>query len=312
MPHVQAIVPGGASEVPDTQKIYEFKNRLAELINFIDNVYIPTVKAVAGAYADWFDIGRGCMNMVAYGGFPLEQGKDHVKKKKFFPSQVYIRGQFLDFDPSLITEEVKYSWYKDEIEPTPDRAIVAPDPRKKQGYSWLKAPRYNGEAAEVGPLARLWTMKQKDVAGLGEKAFSVMGRHFARAVETSMVAHALDEWVMKLEAGQPVCVPHKIPANAEGMGLTEAPRGALGHWQKIEKQRTAVYNAVVPTTWNAGPRDGKNVPGPMEQALIGTPVADPANPVELVRIVRAFDPCFGCAIHVMTPDKKTINEFTVY
>lgn len=312
MPHVQAIVPGGVSEVPDTQKIYEFKNRLAELINFIDNVYIPTVKAVAGAYADWFDIGRGCMNMVAYGGLPLEQGQDHVKKKKFFPSQVYIRGQFLDFDPSLITEEVKYSWYKDEIELTPDKAVVAPDPRKEAGYSWLKAPRYNGEAAEVGPLARLWTMKQKDVAGLGQKAFSVMGRHFARAVETSMVAHAMDEWVMELEAGQPVCVPHKIPADAEGMGLTEAPRGALGHWQKIRNQRTDVYNAVVPTTWNAGPRDGKNVPGPMEQALINTPVADPANPVELVRIVRAFDPCFGCAIHVMTPDKKTINEFTVY
>ena len=97
-----------------------------------------------------------------------------------------------------------------------------------------------------------------------------MGRHFARAVECSAVAHAMDEWVMELEIGQPVSTPHKIPKEAQGMGLTEAPRGALGHWQKISHQRTDIYNAVVPTTWNASPRDGKGQMGPMEQALVGT------------------------------------------
>ena len=114
MPHVQAIVPGGVTELPDTQKIYEFLVRLEELTDFINNVYVPTVKAVAEAYPDWFDIGRGCMNMLAYGGFPLEEGRDHVSKQKFFPSGVYVRGQFKELDPALITEEVKYSWYKDD------------------------------------------------------------------------------------------------------------------------------------------------------------------------------------------------------
>ncbi len=312
MPHVQGIVPGGASEVPDTQKIYEFVKRCEELIAWIDSVYVPTVKAVAGVYSDWLDIGRGCMNMMAYGGFPLEEGMDHVKKKKFFPAGVYVRGQYKDFNPEYIAEEVKYSWFKDDTGgQKPYEAVVVADAHKKGAYSWMKSPRYNGEAMEVGPLARLWVMKQKDVVGLGEKAFSVMGRHFARAVECSMVAHEMLKWAVELKAGEPVCTPHKVPSQAQGMGLTEAPRGALGHWHKIEHSRTAVLNAVVPTTFNASPRDVKNVPGPMEQAIIGAPVKDPANPVELVRIVRAFDPCFGCAIHLMTPDKKTISQFAI-
>ncbi|MGE5391176.1 MAG: nickel-dependent hydrogenase large subunit [Deltaproteobacteria bacterium] len=311
MPHVQAIVPGGVSEVPDTSKIYRFLTSLEEMIDFVDNVYVPTVKAVAGVYSDWFDVGRGCQNMLAYGGFPLEEGKDHVKKNKLYKSGVYIRGQYADLDPSLIEEQVVSSWYEDGIDPKPSDAVVKPNLEKEGAYSWLKSPRYNGEVLEVGPLARQWINKQKDVVGLGDKAFSVMGRHFARAVECSEIAHALKDWVLKLEVGQDVCVPHKIPDAAVGMGLCEASRGALGHWHRIENQRTKVYNAVVPTTWNASPKDVRGQNGPMEQAIIGTKVADPANPVELVRIIRAFDPCFGCAIHVMTPDKKTISQFAI-
>ena len=250
--------------------------------------------------------------MMAYGAFPQEEGKDHIKKAKFFPAGVYVRGQYKELNPDYIAEEVKYSWYKDDTGGNkPTEAVVVPEPNKKDAYSWMKSPRYNGEAMEVGPLARMWIMKQKDVVALGDKAFSVMGRHFARAVECSMIAHALDEWVMKLEAGQPVCTPHKIPSSAQGMGLTEAARGALGHWHKIEHGRTSVYNAVVPTTWNASPKDIRNVPGPMEQAIIGTAVKDAKNPVELVRIVRSMDPCFGCAIHLMTPDKKVLSQFTI-
>lgn len=311
MPHQQAIVPGGAAETPDTQKIADFLYRLKELQGFIDNEYIPTVKAVAGAYPEWWDIGRGCMNMLAYGAFPLEEGMDHVKKDKFIPSRIYVRGQFKELDPQYITEEVKYSWYEDGIETVPTAAVVKPDSKKKDAYSWIKAPRYNGEAMEVGPLARLWVMEQQDVKALGEKAFSVLGRHFARAVETSMIAHELEKWVLQLKAGEPVCTPHKIPDTAQGMGLTEAPRGALGHWNNIDHQRTQVYNAIVPSTWNLSPRDDKNQMGPVEQALIGTPVKDPNNPIEVVRVIRAFDPCLACAIHVMTPDKKTISQFAI-
>lgn len=313
MPHVQAIVPGGATELPDTQKIYEFLDRLEELEAWINKVYVPTVKAVATVYSDWLDIGRGCENMLSYGGFPQEEGKDYLKKKKFWQQGVFLRGQYAELDPTVIAEETRYSWYKNDTGgDTPDKAVVVPDAHKKDGYSWLKAPRYNGEAMEVGPLARQWVNKQKDLVEMGQqKAFSVMGRHFARAVETAEIASAMKEWVMQLKQGEPVCTPHKVPNEAQGMGLCEAARGALGHWHKIEKGRTKVLNAVVPTTWNAGPRDVKNVPGPMEQAIIGAPLADPANPVEVVRIIRAFDPCFGCAIHIMTPDKKQISQFVV-
>ncbi|HNX92828.1 MAG TPA: nickel-dependent hydrogenase large subunit [Syntrophomonas sp.] len=317
MPHVQAIVPGGVSEVPDTSKIYRFLSLLEEIQTFIDSKYVPTVKAVAGVYSDWFSIGTGCMNMLAYGGFPLEEGIDHIKKKKFYPSGTYIRGQFAELDTKKITEEVAYSWYKDDTHGnTPDVAVVTPDAEKKGAYSWMKSPRYNGEAMEVGPLARQWVAKNPDVAALGKQAFSVMGRHFARAVETAQIAKALKEWALKLEPGQPVCTPHKLPTKeVVGMGLCEASRGALGHWHRISSDgRTMVYNAVVPTTWNSSPRTGEGasaVRGPMEQAIIGTAVADPSNPVELVRIIRSMDPCYGCAIHVMTPDKKTISQFAI-
>ncbi len=312
MPHQQAIVPGGTTEVPDAQKIIDFKYRLKECIDFIDNVYIPIVYAVADAYPDYWEIGAGCMNMLSYGALPLEEGMDHVKKEKFFPSGIYLQGQYKDFDPAMIAEEVKYSWYADDTGGNkPTEAVVTPDVEKKEAYSFVKAPRYNGQPMEVGPLARLWVMKQKDVVGLGNKAFSTLGRHFARAVECSMVAHAMDEWVGQLVPGQPVTTPHEIPASAQGMGLTEAPRGALGHWNKIEHQRTAVYNAIVPTTWNASPRDGKGTPGPFEQSLIGTSIKDPANPYEIVRIIRAYDPCLACAIHLMTPDKKLISKYAV-
>jgi len=311
MPHQQAIVPGGVTEVPDSQKIFEFKVRLKELTAFVNNVYIPTVEAVAEIYSDWFSYGKGCMNMLSYGGFPLEEGSDHVKKNKFFKSGVYVRGQHAEFDPGVIEEEVKYSWFENDTPLNPQDSTITPAPFKKDAYTWLKAPRYNGEVMEVGPLARLWVMEEPSVKALGTNAFSVLGRHYARAVETKMVAEALDNWVMELEPGKPVSNSYKIPSSAQGMGLVEAPRGALGHWNNIEHQRTKVYNAIVPSTWNMSPRDGKDQMGPLEQALIGTPVADTANPIEIVRVVRSFDPCLACAIHIMTPDKKVISQFQI-
>lgn len=313
VPHIQAVVPGGVTEKPDAQKIADFLSRLNEVSAFIDNTYIPIVKAVAGVYPDLWEVGAGCKNMLAYGGFPMEEGKDHVKKKKFFPSGIrYGNGTGIAFDPAKITEEVAYSWYADDTGgTTPNMAVVSPEPRKKDAYSWLKSPRYNGQPMEVGPLARMWVMEQSDVKALGDKAFSVLGRHFARAIEAKMVAEEMKKWLLELEIGQPVCTPHEIPNEAQGMGLCEAERGALGHWHKIGHGRTDVLNAVVPTTWNAGPRDGEGQLGPMEQALVGTVVADVNNPVNLVRIVRSMDPCFGCAIHIMTPDKKVIAQYTI-
>lgn len=312
MPHQVGIVPGGVTAVPDAQKVIDFKYRLKEVTEFINNTYIPIVMAVADAYPDYWTIGTGCKNFLSYGAFPLEEGMDHVKKNKFFKSGIYLNGGYQSFDPSQITEQVKYSWYADDTGGNkPTQAVIKPDAEKKDAYTWLKAPRYNGQPMEVGPLARLLVMQQKDVVALGDKAYSTLGRHYARAIEATMIAKALDEWVGQLEPGKPVTTPHKVPGTAQGMGLTEAPRGALGHWNKIEHSRTAVYNAIVPTTWNASPMDEKNVLGPIEQSLMGTAVKDPSNPVEIVRIIRAYDPCLACAIHVITPDKKLIGQFAV-
>lgn len=308
MPGQRAIVPGGVTETVDAQKIVNFKFRLQELVAFVDNFYVPDVLAIADYYKDWFDVGRGCKNLLTYGVFPINEKGD-----RFFSPGRYTEGRAGEVDPAQITEEVKYSWYNDDTGGSyhPSESVITPAPQKKDAYSWLKAPRYAGKVHEVGPLARMWVASDPQIRSLGEKAFSVMGRHAARALEAKKLAHAMLDWVVQLEPGKPTCTPHRVPDRATGVGLTDAARGALGHWIKIEDGRIAKYNAVVPTTWNAGPRDEKGQPGPIEQALIGTPVKDPNNPVELVRVVRAFDPCLACAIHIITPGRN-IREFRVY
>jgi hydrogenase large subunit len=140
--------------------------------------------------------------------------------------------------------------------------------------------------------------------------FSVLGRHAARALECKLVADRCAEWVMQLDPAKPVHTKFEIPDQATGMGLTDAPRGALGHWITIKNKKIDRYQCVVPTTWNASPRDDKNQPGPIEQALIGTPVTDPENPIEPLRVVRSFDPCLACAIHILEPEKD-VKKFRV-
>ncbi|NPV73239.1 MAG: nickel-dependent hydrogenase large subunit [Pelotomaculum sp.] len=301
MPHVTAYTAGGVTEQVTPEKIAQFKNYLQEITSFIDNVYIPDVLAVAGVYGDdWFAIGTGCKNMLAYGGFRLTDEDDPDGQAQLFKRGRYTQGQYASVDKMKITEEVKYSWYEDiTTGKYPGEGATVPAPDKKGAYSWLKAPRYEGLPHEVGPLARQWVGKQKDVVNLGEKAFSVLGRHFARAIEASQVAHAMAEWLNQLVPGQPTYTPFNVPKEGAGVGLHEAPRGALGHWIVIKDYKIENYQAVVPTTWNGGPRDDKGQPGPIEQALIGAPVKDPNNPIELVRIVRSFDPCIACAVHVL-------------
>ncbi|MEG3067444.1 MAG: nickel-dependent hydrogenase large subunit [Syntrophaceticus schinkii] len=304
-PAPRSIVPGGVTEVVDAEKILHFKYRLAELIDFIDNIYVPDVLAVADVYKDWLDIGRGCQNMLSFGCYPQKDGSRFIKEG------TYIDGKDSRFDPDQVTEDVKYSWYKDDIDKSPKEAVVAPDHEKANAYSWMKAPRYEGKVLEVGPLARMWVDKDPTIRGFGEKAFSVMGRHAARALELQKIAHAMNDWVMELKPGEPTCAPHELPKEATGVGTVDAVRGALGHWIKIEGGRIAKYNCVVPTTWNTSPRDDKDQPGPVEQALVGTEVKDANNPIELVRIVRSFDPCIACAVHVITPNRN-VGAFRVY
>ena len=304
MPHVQALIPGGVAEAVNADKIIRFYWSLQELKEAVNSVYLPTVYLVGKAYEELFQVGRGHMNVLSYGVFPTDD-----EDKSFLLKQgVYTRGKDHPLDVKKITEEIKYSWYTDgQKKRYPGDGYTNVTPDKKGGYSFVKSPRYNGLPHEVGPLARMWITnpvlskhanaflgvpesKKVRMRDLGEKAFSIMGRHVARAEECWYVIQALEKWIDQLELGKPVNVQYKVPKQAEGYGLAEAPRGSVGHWISIKDGKIANYQVIAPTTWNASPRDNKKRRGPIEEALIGAPVPDLKNPVNVARVVRSFDP----------------------
>ena len=301
MPPQTAMVVGGVTCVPTVDKIAAFLWRLREIRAFVNDVYIPDVLGVADAYADYKKIGAGYGNLLAYGGFPL----DSQNKTKLFKAGRFTKDRVLDFDVNSVTEDVKYSRYKSaNTGKKPSEGMTEPDAEKEGSYSWLKAPRYEGQPYEVGPLARMW------VNGDYRQGISVIDRHAARALEAKKIADAMEEWVLQLKPGQPACAESKLPDSAEGAGLTEGARGALGHWIKIVNKKIDNYQAVVPTTWNCSPRDDKDVRGPVEEALCGTRIVDTDNPLEVVRIVRSFDPCIACAVHLIEPSGE-MKKFRV-
>jgi len=326
MPHNVGIIAGGVTEKPTTDKITNFLWRLNELREFIDNVYIPDVIAVAKKYSDYFQIGKGCGNYLAYGVFDLEGNeKNYLSRKRLLRSgRTSTDLTYKTVDSSKITEDVKHSWYDDsQTHKHPLDCETIPKKDKKNGYSWIKSPRYEGGVYEVGPLARILinyisgdepTKKLVDSVlsefnARPDVLFSVLGRHAARAIESKLVADNMADWVLQLNPEEPVFVEYQMPEEAEGMGLTEAPRGALGHWLKIKNKKIENYQCVVPTTWNASPKDDKEQPGPIEQAIVGTKIKDEKNPFEIVRIVRSFDPCLACAVHLVDLRGTTIGKF---
>ncbi len=308
MPHNVGIVPGGVTEKLSEEKITNFLWRLNEVRQFIDNAYIPDIIAVAKAYNDYFGIGKGCRRMLAYGGFATVDGG------LFKAGVVNEDLKFEQFTEKNITEDVKHSWYADSSSgKQPGQGETKPEPKKKKGYSFIKSPRYKGQVCELGPLARMvcnYVQADSKTTELIDSLlgqfnaqpdvlFSVLGRHAARALETKLVADTMVEWLQQLKPGEPVIVDSEIPEQADGVGLTEAPRGAVGHWISIKDRKIARYQVITPTAWNASPKDDKDQPGPIEQAITGTKVRDSANPFEIVRIVRAFDPCLACSVHLL-------------
>jgi hydrogenase large subunit len=303
-PHVYGMIVGGATEIPTVDKMVSLQWRLKEIKEFIDGTYLPTVYLVAGAYKDLFGVGAGCKNLISFGVFPL----DDDEKTFLLKPGSYTQGKDVPLDKAQIKEYVKYSYYQDKTTGLhPSKGMTEPEFDKKGAYSWIKAPRYRDLPHEGGPMARMWVTnpvlskhankflgidgkKEIRFRDLGDKAFSILGRHAARAEECKLVADAMDKWIMELKPGAPSYVKVDIPKEAEGVGLTEAPRGALGHWISIKDQKVDNYQVVAATIWNASPRDDKGTPGPIEQALIGAPVKDIKNPFNVVRIVRAFDP----------------------
>jgi len=320
MPHNVGIVPGGVTQVPEVDSIAAFLWRLNEIRHFIDHVYIPDVLDVARAYTDYAGIGAGSGNFLDYGAFPLENGRF------LGPGTISMDLIPHELDQGQITESVKHTWLASERDPLhPSEGVTRPDPSKDDAYSWMKSPRYGGDVYEGGPLARMLLGYARGVEQIkalvdhvlntldvGPNALnSVLGRHAARAIECKVVADAMAEWVLDLVPGGDVYAPYEIPDEGEGAGLTAAPRGALGHWVGLKGGKIDRYQCVVPTTWNASPKDDRGNPGPIEQAIIGTTIRDDENPFEIVRIVRSFDPCLACAVHLVTPRGRTIGQHVV-
>jgi hydrogenase large subunit len=328
MPHNMAIIPGGVTATVTVDKIASFLWMLNELRDFVDNVYIPDVLAVAEAYPDYFEIGAGCGNLLSYGSFDLEgNSPDYIRRKRLMKQGTVSADLKLGaLDPNKIAEYVKHSWYADSsTDKHPSKGMTEPQPRKKDAYTWVKAPRYDGKVYEVGPLARVaatYASGEPTVKKLvdsvlskfkaGPKAlFSVLGRHATRALYTKFLADSMPGWLLQLKPGEPAYVDYTIPDEASGMGLVDGARGALGHWIEIKDKKIANYQCVVPSTWNMSPKDDSGHPGPVEQALIGTRIKDESNPFEIGRIIRSFDPCLACAVHVITPKGKILGIYKV-
>lgn len=295
-PHPPAFVPGGFTANARLERIQTFGQLLDELIPFIEGSYLPDVERIAGVYDDYFALGQGPQNLLAYGAFDLNvEGTQSL-----FVSGIAAQGQTqgAPFDIEQIREHVHFGWFRNTEPAHPAGSSTEPQHPKDEAYTWLKAPRYEGLPFEVGPLARMW------INGDYRAGISVMDRHLARAQEALKVARAMKDWLLQLEPEGPVYQPSNVPAQGTSVGLTEAPRGALGHWLKIENRKIAHYQVISPTTWNTSPRDDTGVPGPLEQALLGTPVLDAEKPIEVMRVIHAFDPCLDCATHVMRPGEE--------
>jgi len=319
MPHSVGIVPGGVTTPPTMDRIANFLGKLQSVREFIEDRYIPDILAVAKAYPDYFEIGTGCGKYLSYGGLDAGNGGMHLVGGTTDASLAPA-----DVDAGRIAESVASSWFQGETR-HPSEGRTEPNVKKEGAHSFIKSPRYGGATHEVGPLSRtlvayargaepVKSLVDGTLSALGAEPkalFSTLGRHAARALETKIVADAMVGWLTALAPGEPHCAESAIPKEGTGYGLTEAPRGALGHWIRIEDGRIAHYQLVVPTSWNASPRDEGGQPGPIEQALTGTKIKDEGNPIEIVRIVRSFDPCLACAVHAVSPRGRTLGEYRI-
>ena len=204
----------------------------------------------------------------------------------------------LPLDASKISEHVTHSWYEDRTNDRhPAVGETAPQHPKPGAYSWLKAPRYEGTPYECGPLARMV------IRGDYPYSVSVLDRIRSRAQEAALLVTAMQDWLDELPLNTPAYVENTVPFSGSGVGLTEAPRGALGHWMDVAGSKIARYQVITPTCWTISPQDSIGQRGPLEQALVGTPIVNPDQPVEALRVIHSVDPCLDCATHVSRPGK---------
>lgn len=322
-------------------------------IEFVEQVYIPDLLAVAGFYGEWFGIGGGLTNYLSYGDLPTNGYGDPDRFK--FPRGVVLDRNLNEIhevkgdDPDQIREYVTHSWYRyaggndGSLHPWEGETefnYTGPQPpyehlNVEDKYSWLKTPRWKDKPMEVGPLARLvvgYAAGNQDIRDVvndtlqrlnapASVLFSTLGRTAARGLETQLVAHWMQEFygslIQNIKNGDSRTAntekwnPSTWPTEARGVGLTEAPRGALAHWIRIKDRKIENYQLVVPTTWNGSPRDANGGLSSYESALVGTPMANVDQPLEMLRTIHSFDPCIACAVHLHDPEGKHLNRITV-
>jgi len=333
---------------------------IQQSIDFCEKVYLPDVLAIGSFYKDWlYGGGLSGKNVMAYGDIP-EHANDYSAANLTLPQGVILNGNLKEIfpvdhtDPEQIQEFVTHSWYKypDESKGLhPWDGITEPNyklgpaakgtPTNIQEldeagkYSWIKAPRWRGNAVEVGPLARYIVgyaqgkpeFKEptdeflKKLGAPTSALFSTLGRTAARALECQWAVRKMEHFHKKLianiKAGDSSTAnidkwkPESWPKEAKGYGFTEAPRGALAHWIKVKDGKIENYQCVVPTTWNGSPRDPKGNIGAFEASLMDTPLADPQKPLEILRTIHSFDPCLACSTHVMSEDGQEMTQVKV-
>ena len=254
-------------------------------------------------------IGRAHDQFISSGGVDMPnqtevQGNDNGRQ--LFPAGIFTSSGLDPFDPEKISEEIAASYFKEEGKsrhPYEGRTVTDADSQDPKKYSWAKAPRYDGRPMETGPLADMLAagdpLFTEEVQSRGATVFL---RELARMVRAVHLLPAVDQWLVEMtECDTPFYQEYWKQLSAHGHGFVPAPRGFLGHWIVIADGRIANYQVITPTTWNGSPRDGNDVRGPWEEAIIGLRVDDPTNPIEVGQVVRSFDPCLVCTVHAVRP-----------
>ncbi len=332
-PHSNAFVPGGVTCTPNVSDIVrvagiwmEVKDLVEQMVlgcsaeRWLENKSLADVQKwleedklhansdlglfiKVGQDLGLHKVGAGPNRFLSYGVFRQADGKHWLK------SGFYDEGKFKKLDQTKIAEHVKHSWFEDyEGGKYPGEGETSPHyVSMGKKYSFLKAPRYDGEVAQVGPLARQINDKDPLALDLADKlGSSVFVRMLARLHEAVRMLAQMRVWLNEIDPAKPFYEKPSLekPAGTLGIGLTEAGRGALGHWVNYEGGKIKNYQVITPTAWNASPRDYNDNPGAIEQAVIGTPVSDVNNPVEVFHVIRSFDPCLSCATHIISGNKR--------
>ena len=326
-PNTLALQPGGTTRAVNLSEIIRAKGILLEFRNFLEenllgseigrwleNKNLGDIDSwlredehensdlgIFIAFARRFGldkIGEGPGRFLSSGGYHLPGGRTWLKSG-------YFDGEFQVFDERKIAEHIKHSWLKGyEGGRHPLEGVTEPDVDKSGAYSWAKSPRYDGNVVEVGPLARMINDRDSLILNLeSDLGASIYVRVLARLHEAIRLVKQLEIWLGQIDPSRPFYIKPEKPEEAEGTGLTEAARGVLGHWIRIEKGKIGNYQVITPTTWNVSPRDSHGNPGAVEEALIGTSVEDEKNPVEVAHVIRSYDPCLFCTVHVLKMNK---------